>query len=254
MLKTLLSKVGEYKLPSILTPVFTGAEVVMELLIPYIIASLIDKGIIAGNMQNVLKYGSAMLCIAMFSLLFGILAGRFAARSSTGFAKNLRDAMFENIQTFSFSNIDKYSPSGLITRMTTDVTNLQNAYQMCLRIAVRSPLMLIFSLIMCLTIHGKTSLIFIAALVVLAFALTFIVRNATQLFSQVFRKYDALNASVQENVSAIRVVKAFVREDYEDQKFCTAAGRPSFSTEGMSVGITRMTTPGPKRSWKTFTR
>ncbi len=224
MLKTLLSKVGEYKLPSILTPVFTGAEVVMELLIPYIIASLIDKGITAGNMQNVLKYGSAMLCIAMFSLLFGILAGRFAARSSTGFAKNLRDAMFENIQTFSFSNIDKYSPSGLITRMTTDVTNLQNAYQMCLRIAVRSPLMLIFSLIMCLTIHGKTSLIFIAALAVLAFALTFIVKNATQLFSQVFRKYDALNASVQENVSAIRVVKAFVREDYEDQKFCTAAG------------------------------
>ena len=223
MLRILLSQTGRYRLPAVLTPVFTGLEVLMELLVPYVIASLIDKGITAGDMKNVFLYGGLMLVVANLSLLFGILAGRSAAKASTGFARNLRDTMYRNIQTFSFSNIDKYSTAGLVTRMTTDVTNLQNAFQMCLRIAVRAPLMLIISLVMCLSINAEISGVFLVALLVLALALIYIVSHAARYFSQVFRKYDDLNASIQENVSAIRVIKAFVREDYEIDRFSKAA-------------------------------
>ena len=195
----------------------------MEVLIPFVTASIIDKGIEAGNIQQVYIYGGIMLVMAFLSLTFGILAGRHAAKASSGFACNLRDGMYENIQTFSFSNIDKYSTAGLVTRMTTDVTNIQNAYQMILRIAVRAPLMLICSMIMCFFISTKLSTIFLVAIVILAVALLLIMSKATKVFSRVFRKYDDLNASVQENVSAIRVVKAFVREDYENSKFRKAA-------------------------------
>ena len=164
-----------------------------------------------------------MLVLALISLAAGILAGRFGAKASSGFACNLRDAMYEKIQTYSFSNIDKFSTAGLVTRMTTDVTNLQNAYQMCLRIAVRAPLMLLCSMVMCFFISPRLSSIFLVAVVVLAAALVLIMSKATRIFNQVFEKYDDLNASVQENVTAIRVVKAFVREDYENNKFKAAA-------------------------------
>ena len=160
-----------------------------------------------------------MLVLAMFSLLFGVLAGKYAASASAGFAGNLRDGMYENIQTFSFSNIDRYSTAGLVTRMTTDVTNVQNAYQMILRIAVRSPVMLVSSLVMCMIINMKLSLIFVVAIIVLGTVLALIMLRTTKLFDEVFKKYDALNVSVQENVSAIRVVKSYVREEYENQKF-----------------------------------
>lgn len=223
MIKTLFRQIGEYKRDSILTPVFTALEVLMEILIPFVTASIIDKGIEAGDMQKVCLYGTVMLLLAFLSLFFGIQAGRFGASASTGFACNLRDSMYENIQTFSFSNIDKFSTAGLVTRMTTDVTNLQNAYQMILRIAVRAPLMLICSMIVCFIINVQLSMVFLVALVFLSCALIFIMSRTTPLFNQVFSKYDDLNASVQENVSAIRVVKAFVREDYEDRKFTKAA-------------------------------
>lgn len=223
MLKTLLKQLGEYKKDSALSPVFTALEALMEVLIPFIIALLIDEGIEAQNMGKVYYYGGIMIVMALLSLLFGILAGKYVASASSGFAFNLRKNMYANIQTFSFSNIDKFSIAGLVTRMTTDVTNVQMAYQMCLRIAVRSPLMLIFSMIMCLFIHVKLSLIFLAALVILGLSLVFITGKTTKIFDYVFRKYDDLNASVQENVSAIRVVKAFVREDYENEKFSKAA-------------------------------
>ena len=223
MLKTLLGQVGKYKKSSLLAPLFTGLEVLMEVLIPFVTASIIDKGIEAGNIQQVYIYGGIMLVMAFLSLTFGILAGRHAAKASSGFACNLRDGMYENIQTFSFSNIDKYSTAGLVTRMTTDVTNIQNAYQMILRIAVRAPLMLICSMIMCFFISTKLSTIFLVAIVILAVALLLIMAKTTKVFTRVFRKYDDLNASVQENVSAIRVVKAFVREDYENSKFRKAA-------------------------------
>lgn len=225
MIGTLLKQVKQYKKVSILTPIFTALEVVMEVLIPFITASIIDKGIEAGDMNQVYFYGAIMLVMAFFSLLFGILAGRFAAAASSGFASNLRDAMYENIQTFSFSNIDKFSTAGLVTRMTTDVTNVQNAYQMILRITVRAPLMLICSMAMCFFINLKLSSIFLVAMVVLAIALILIMSKTTKIFDQVFRKYDDLNASVQENVSAIRVVKAFVREDHENEKFSAASER-----------------------------
>ncbi|MGN0399004.1 MAG: ABC transporter ATP-binding protein [Blautia sp.] len=223
MLKTLLKQVKQYKKPSLLTPLFAALEVVMEVLIPFITAAIIDQGITAGNMRMIGSYGAIMLVTAMFSLLFGILAGKYAADASAGFACNLREAMYENIQTFSFSNIDRFSTAGLVTRMTTDVTNVQNAYQMLLRIAVRAPFMLICSIIMCFLINARLSLIFVIAIVVLSVFLIVVVKTTMKIFDQVFKKYDALNASVQENVSAIRVVKSFVREDYENEKFTKAA-------------------------------
>ena len=225
MIKTLISQVGEYKKVSLLTPLFTALEVVMEILIPFITVSIIDKGIEAGDMRQVCFYGAIMLILAFLSLTFGVLAGRYAAAASAGFACNLREGMYKNIQTFSFSNIDKFSTAGLVTRMTTDVTNLQMAYQMCLRIAVRSPLMLVCSMAMCFFINVRLSAIFLVAMVVLGCGLFFIMSRTTRVFREVFRKYDELNASVQENVTAIRVVKAFVREIYENEKFRKAADR-----------------------------
>lgn len=223
MVKTLLKQLGEYKKDSLLTPVFVALDVLMELMIPFTIASMIDKGIEAGDMGKVYYYGAFMLGMACLSLLFGCLAGRSIASASTGFACNLREAMYENIQNFSFSNIDKYSTAGLVTRMTTDVTNVQNAYQMALRIVVRSPLVLVCSITMCFLINKKLSTVFLIAIVFLSGILFLIISNTIKTFEQVFRKYDDLNASVQENVSAIRVVKAFVREDYENEKFTKAA-------------------------------
>lgn len=223
MLKTLFSQVNQYKKVSILTPIFTALEVVMEILIPFVISALIDKGIEAGDIGQIYLYGGLMVVLAFLSLMSGILAGRYAAAASAGFACNLRDAMYENIQTFSFSNIDKFSTAGLVTRMTTDVTNMQNAYQMCLRIAVRAPLMFLCSMGMCLFISPKLSMIFLVAIVFLGAALFLIMSTTTKIFSRVFHKYDDLNASVQENISAIRVVKAFVREDHENEKFTKAA-------------------------------
>lgn len=223
MLKTLSRYVGEYKKDSLLTPLFAALEVIMEVLIPFITAAIIDQGIDQGNMQKVYLYGVIMLVLAFFSLFFGIQAGRYAASASTGFAYNLREGMYRNIQTFSFSNIDKFSTAGLVTRMTTDVTNLQNAYQMILRIAVRAPMMLVCSMIMSFMINVRISLVFLGALVVLGIILFSIMNLTMPLFRSVFDKYDDLNASVQENVSGIRVVKAFVREDYENQKFTAAA-------------------------------
>jgi len=223
IVKKLMKSIGQYRLQTIMTPVFTFLEVLMEILIPYIIASIIDKGITAGNMAEVVRLGVIMLIMAFASLFFGIMAGAFAADASSGFAANLRQSMYENIQTFSFSNIDKFSTAGLVTRMTTDVTNIQNAFQMIIRIAVRAPLMMIISLIMCVVINPHISVIFLVALFFLALVVFLIVGKATKLFRKVFRRYDDLNASVEENVSAIRVVKAFVREDYEEQKFGKAA-------------------------------
>lgn len=223
MVKTLYNQIGQYKTASILTPVFTALEVVMDVLIPYVTAKLIDDGINAGNIHNVYFYGVVMIGMAFLSLLFGILAGRMSAYASTGFAANLRSAMYRNIQTFAFSDIDKYSTSGLVTRMTTDVNNLQNAYQQILRVTVRAPFRLILSIVMCLVIDARLSLIFIIAMVVLSFSLYQIISRVAKLFQQVFEKYDELNLSVQENVSAIRVVKAFVREKYENEKFAKAA-------------------------------
>lgn len=223
MIKTLLAQVKEYRNVSLITPVFTALEVVMEVLIPFVTASIIDKGIEAGDIGQIYFYGGIMLVIAFLSLFFGVMAGRTASKASSGFAANLRDGMYENIQKFSFSNIDKFSTAGLVTRMTTDVTNIQMAYQMCMRIAMRAPLMFISSMVMCMFINVKLSMIFLVAILVLAAALFLIMSHATKTFSKVFRKYDDLNASVQENVSGIRVVKAFVREDYEKEKFSKAA-------------------------------
>ena len=223
MLKTLLSQVKEYKTASLLAPLFTALEVVMELFIPFITAAIIDQGIEAGDLGQVYRYGALMIVMAFLSLCFGTLAGRFSAKASARFACNLRDALYAKVQTFSFSNIDKYSTAGLVTRMTTDVTNMQNAYQMILRIAVRAPLMLVCSMCMCFFISVQLSAVFLVALVVLGVSLIFIMTRTIPVFQKVFRKYDDLNASVQENVSAIRVVKAFVREAYEDEKFKKAA-------------------------------
>ena len=223
MMKTLLAQVKQYKSASILAPVFTAGEVIMEVLIPFVTASIIDKGIEAGDISKVYLYGGIMLVMALLSLGFGVLAGRYAAKASSGLACNLREGIYENVQTFAFSNIDKYSTAGLVTRMTTDVTNVQNAYQMILRIAVRAPLMLVCSMAMCFFISAKLSAVFLVAIVILAAGLIFIMSRTIPIFNEVFRKYDDLNASVQENVSAIRVVKAFVRENYENKKFGKAA-------------------------------
>ena len=195
----------------------------MDVLIPYVTASLIDKGINASDLQQVYFYGGVMIGMAFLSLGFGILAGRFSAYASTGFAANLRSAMYRNIQRFAFSDIDKYSTSGLVTRMTTDVNSLQNAYQQILRVTVRAPFRLVLSILMCLVIDARLSLIFIVALVVLSLSLYNIISRVARLFQQVFVKYDELNQSVQENIAAIRVVKAFVREGYENRKFARAA-------------------------------
>lgn len=222
-LKTLYLQIRQYRTSSLLTPIFTALEVVTDVLIPYVTASLIDKGINAGNMENVYLYGAEMIGLAFLSLGFGILAGRCSAHASTGFAANLRSAMYRKIQTFSFGDIDKYSTSGLVTRMTTDVNSLQNAYQQILRITVRAPFRLVLSIAMCLVIDARLSLIFLTALVVLSFSLYSIISRVARLFQQVYAKYDDLNQSVQENIAAIRVVKAFVREDYENRKFANAA-------------------------------
>ncbi len=223
MIRTLLRNVRQYKRDTILTPIFTGLEVFMEILIPFVAASIIDKGIEGGDMDQVIKYGLIMVVLALVSLATGILAGKYAATASTGFAANLRETMYEKIQTFSFSNIDRFSTAGLITRMTTDVTNLQNAFQMVLRVAVRAPLMLVCSVIMSFVINVKISIVFVIVLFFLAAVLLLIMRTTMPIFDKVFSFYDELNASVQENVTGIRVVKAFVREDYENSKFTAAA-------------------------------
>lgn len=219
MLRTLGKQIKEYKKASILTPVFVTCEVIMELLIPILMAKIIDDGIGKGNDTLVYKVGALMAVLAMLSLLFGILNGKYAAEASTGFAKNLRKGMYENIQNFSFSNIDKYSTAGLVTRMTTDVTNVQNAYQMIIRMCARAPMMLIIAVIMSISISLKLSMIFIVAIIFLGGCLALIIYSAFGVFDKVFKKYDNVNASVQENVNAIRVVKAYVREDYENKKF-----------------------------------
>lgn len=223
MIKTLAKCMGKYKKESIITPIFTAVEVFLEILIPFITASIIDKGIQAGDMRKVGIYGGIMLIIAFLSLFCGIQANVSASAASTGFACNLREKMYENIQTFSFSNIDKFSTAGLVTRMTTDVTNVQNAYQMIIRSVVRAPLMMICSITMCVIISPRLSIIFLVALIFLGFVLFFIIYKVTPVYTSGFEKYDELNASVQENISGIRVVKAFVREEHENKKFNKAA-------------------------------
>ena len=223
MIKTLYRQIHGYWTATILTPVWTALEVLMDVLIPYVTASLIDKGINAGDMQNVYYYGTIMLGMAMMSMAFGILGGRCSAYASTGFAANLRSAMYRNIQRLAFSDIDKYALSGLITRMTTDVNSLQTAFQQLLGVSVRAPFKLVLSILMCLVIDARLSLVFLVALVILSFSLYHIISRVAKLFQQVFVKYDELNQSVQENITAIRLVKAFVREDYENEKFARAA-------------------------------
>ncbi len=222
MIKTLLKSVRQYKKESILSPVFVSLEVALECLLPLIMAELIDR--MSGEaIGPIVKLGAALVIMAMFSLLFGVLSGRYAATASCGFARNLRQDIFFKIQEFAFADIDHFSTSSLVTRMTTDVTNIQNAYQMIIRITIRTPLMIIFSMIMCLTINVRMSLIFLALLPVLGVVLFGIAIHVHPIFQRIFHKYDALNNSVQENVSAIRVVKSFVREDYEKEKFSRAA-------------------------------
>ena len=223
MLKTLLKQLVRYRTAAILTPIFILLEVLLDVLIPYVTSWLIDRGINAGDLGNVYRYGGLMLLMAFLSLAMGVLAGRFVAYASTGFAANLRKAMYRNIQRFAFSDIDKYSTPGLVTRMTTDVNNLQNAFQMLLRTSIRAPFSMLSSIVMCFVISGKMSLIFIIAAVVLAVVLTLVIRRVSATFARVFQQYDVMNNAVQENVSAIRVVKAFVREDYENPKFELAA-------------------------------
>ena len=223
MIKKLAGQIKQYKKETILTPVFASLEVVMETLMPIVMAKIIDNGIEAGNMSYVYKCGGVMVLMAFLSLTFGVVAGRLAATASTGFSYNLRQSMYENIQTFSFSNIDKFSTAGLVTRMTTDVTNVQNAFQMIIRMCVRAPMTLLCSLVMAVIICPKLSLLFVVAAIFLFGVLMTITKMVMPLFQAVFEKYDALNASVQENVSAIRVVKSFVREEYENEKFAKAA-------------------------------
>ena len=218
MIKTLLKSVREYKRDSILAPIFVTLEVIMEVVIPLLMAMLIDKGIDAGNMNYILKIGIALAISCVISLVFGALSGKFAASASAGIAKNLRKDMFYNVQNFSFSNIDKFSASSIVTRLTTDITNVQNAYQMIVRIAVRGPIMIIFSLIMAFGINHKLSLVFLLAIPVLGGGLYFIMTHAHPIFERVFKIYDKLNNVVQENLRGIRVVKSFVREDYEEKK------------------------------------
>lgn len=222
MLKVLGAQVKEYKKASIATPIFMILEVIMEMIIPLLMASIIDDGVNAGNMNHILVVGGYMIIVAIIGLFGGLMGAKYGAKASTGFAKNLRNAMFDNIQTFSFSNIDKYSTSSLITRLTTDVTNLQNAYQMLLRMAFRAPISMIVAMVMAFSIHARLASVYLIAVIFLACVIGLIIPKATRYFKAVFEKYDELNASVQENVSAIRVVKAYVREDYENEKFSKA--------------------------------
>lgn len=224
MLKTLGAQIKEFKAASLLTPFFMFLEVIMETIIPLMMASIIDKGVEAGNMKHIYMMGALMVLVAGFSLFAGYMGGKFGADASTGFARNLRKAMYENIQTFSFSNIDKYSTAGLVTRLTTDVTNVQNAYQMILRMCMRAPASLICAMGMAFFINARIASVYLVAVILLGIVLFFLIRKTMNYFNQIFKKYDDLNASVQENVSAIRVVKAYVREDYEKKKFTKASG------------------------------
>ena len=248
MIKKLASHLGEYKRASILTPMFSALEAVMDILLPTIMAFIIDLGIEKGDMNAIVKYGLLTFAVAAIALLLGILAGKYAAEASTGFAGNLRDAMYENIQHYSFSNIDKFSTAGLVTRMTTDVTNLQNAFQMMERMCVRAPVHLVFALIMAFSIGGPLALIFVVAIAFLLAVLASIMVPTFKIFDRVFKNYDNLNSSVQENVSAIRVVKSFVREGFENEKytkaceglyqqFVNAESRLSFNSPAMLTAI-----------------
>ena len=223
MIKTLAKQIREYKWASIATPIFMILEVAMEMVIPLLMASIIDDGVEAGDMQHIFLIGCYMILAALVGLSAGIMGGKYGAKASTGFARNLREAMYENIQTFSFSNIDKFSTAGLVTRMTTDVTNIQNAYQMLLRMCFRAPVSLICAMLMAFLINARVASIYLVAVVFLGIVIVFIMRAVSRYFSQVFKKYDDLNASVQENVAAQRVVKAYVREDYEIDKFHKAS-------------------------------
>lgn len=223
MLKTLGAQIKEFKKDSILTPVFMLLEVIMETIIPLMMASIIDDGVNKGNVRHIYIMGGAMAVIACISLYAGVMGGKYGARASAGFARNLRKAMYNNIQTYSFSNIDKFSTAGLVTRLTTDVTNLQNAYQMILRMCTRAPASMICAMAMAFFINAKLASIYLVAVIILGSLLALIMVRAHKYFNQVFRKYDDLNSSVQENVSAIRVVKAYVREDYEKNVFTKAS-------------------------------
>ena len=225
MTKKLIAFAKEYKLESFLSPFFVIIEVILEILIPLLMAHIIDEGVKKGNISYVVKTGLLMLSLAILSLICGALSGMFAAKASTGFAKNLRKAMFDNIQNFSFTNIDRFTTAGLITRLTTDVTNVQMSYQMLIRGCARAPVMMIGAITMVITVGGKLSLIFIGAAVILASVISYISIKVHPLFKSVFKKYDDLNASVQENITGIRVVKSFVREEYEKEKFKKASGR-----------------------------
>ena len=224
MFKSLYKETEGFRLVSILTPLCMIGEVVMEMIIPKLMSSIIDDGVTAGNLSHIYRIGGWMIVAAAFGLLFGVLGGVFGARASTGYARNLRRSMYRNIQTFSFANIDKYSTAGLVTRMTTDVTNIQNAYQMILRMAIRAPSSMVIAMIMAFTINAKLASIYLVAVIILGGCLVLIMSRASNYFSAAFKKYDDLNESVQENVSAIRVVKAYVREDYESEKFKKASG------------------------------
>ncbi len=248
MIKKLASHLGEYKRAAILTPMFAALEAVMDILLPTIMAFIIDLGIEKGDMNAIVKYGLLTFAVAAIALLLGVLAGKYAAEASTGFAGNLRDAMYENIQHYSFSNIDKFSTAGLVTRMTTDVTNLQNAFQMMERMCVRAPVHLVFALIMAFSIGGPLTLIFVVAIAFLLAVLASIMVPTFKIFDRVFKNYDNLNSSVQENVSAIRVVKSFVREGFENEKytkaceglyqqFVNAESRLSFNNPAMLTAI-----------------
>lgn len=223
MIKTLAKQIKEYKSASLVTPIFMILEVAMEMVIPLLMASIIDDGVQAGDMKHIFVIGCYMILAAIVGLFAGVMGGKYGAKASTGFARNLREAMYENIQTFSFSNIDKFSTAGLVTRMTTDVTNIQNAYQMLLRMCFRAPVSLICAMLMASLINARVASIYLVAVVFLGIVIIFIMRAVSKYFSEVFKKYDDLNASVQENVAAQRVVKAYVREDYEIDKFHKAS-------------------------------
>ena len=224
MLKTLASQIKEYKKASIATPVFMILEVIMETIIPLMMASIIDDGVSVGNAGHIYKMGALMLAAACFSLFSGFMGGKYGAKASTGFARNLRKAMYENIQNFSFSNIDKFSTAGLVTRLTTDVTNIQNAYQMLLRMCMRAPFSLICAMVMSFAVNTRIATVYLIAVLLLGVILAVLLTRTTKYFNSIFQKYDDLNESVQENVSAIRVVKAYVREDHEKEKFTKASG------------------------------
>ena len=248
MIKKLVSYLGEYKAASIKTPLFAALEAIMDVLLPTIMAFIIDQGIEKGDMNAIIRYGLLTFLVAAIALVLGVLAGKYAAEASTGFAGNLRDAMYENIQHYSFSNIDKFSTAGLVTRMTTDVTNVQNAFQMILRMCVRAPVHLVFAMFMAVVIGGPLSLVFVVAMAFLVAVLAAIMIPTFHIFDRVFKNYDNLNASVQENVSAIRVVKSFVREGFENEKytaaceslykqFVNAESRLSFNNPAMLVAV-----------------